>query len=345
MGIGAASTAPADTRKTALADFCAAALGLAAVALEPASADASFRRYFRLRLAEGATLIAMDSPPAREALASFLAVARAFGGCGLHVPRVVAADETHGFALVEDLGSETYLARLRSGADPAPLYGAAIEALVRLQCLHDAGLPVYDGEQLTAETALFSDWLLERHLALKLGATERALVERSGERLSALALAQPRVAVHRDYHSRNLMIAAPLPGILDFQDAVLGPVSYDLVSLLKDCYIAWPRERILAWLRRYRELAEASDIPVGRDEAEFLRWFETMGMQRHLKAAGIFARLYHRDGKPDYLADIPRTLRYVVEAAEKLPEFADLGAFIAARVLPALTEAKRRCGR
>ncbi len=341
----AASATDADRRLDALGRWAADTLALASVALVPASGDASFRRYFRIVLPDGASVIAVDAPPARENLAGFVRIARALAALELRVPRVLACDFGEGFALLSDLGCETYLMRLEAGADAAPLYAAAIDALLRLQSWRAPELPDYDAALLDAETVLFGDWLLDRHLGLELSATEVQLVAQTRARLTALALAQPRVAVHRDYHSRNLMACEPLPGILDFQDAVVGPVSYDLVSLLKDCYIAWPRERVLEWVRVWRERALAAELPAGASEAEFFGWFETMGMQRHLKAAGIFARLWHRDGKPDYLRDIPRTLNYVVEAAHTQSEFADFGDFLAARVMPALDEAAARCVR
>lgn len=337
----AASAAGVDPRLEALERYAARELERTSVELVPASGDASFRRYFRIVLPEGGSMIAVDAPPARENLAAFLHVARGLAALGLNVPRIIASEPAKGFALVSDLGTETYLMRLAAGADPAPLYVAAIEALVRLQGWRTPDLPEYDATLLDAETALFGDWLLGRHLGLETSAAEAKLLAQTRRRLTELALAQPRVAVHRDYHSRNLMACEPPPGVLDFQDAVLGPVSYDLVSLLKDCYIAWPCARVLDWLREYRARALAAGLPAGADEAEFLGWFETMGMQRHLKAAGIFARLWRRDGKPHYLRDIPRTLNYVVDAARARPEFADFGDFLAARVSPALDEADR----
>lgn len=341
----AATIAAGDRRLEMLSRWAAAKLALAAPELAPASGDASFRRYFRLALPNGESLIAMDAPPRRENLGDFTRIARALAALGLHVPRVVAEDRERGFALVADLGRETYFARLEAGDDPAPLYSAAIRALVKLQGWRPTKLGGYDRRLLKGEAVLFERWLLARHLEIELDSAESATLEDAIERLCALALAQPRVVVHRDYHSRNLMTRPPLPGILDFQDAVRGPVTYDLVSLLKDCYVLWPPERRLAWLREYRERALAAGIPAGADEAEFIAWFDAMGMQRHLKAAGIFARLYHRDGKPNYLGDIPRTLNYVVEAAGALPGFAAFADFLAARVLPALDTASARCAR
>lgn len=339
----AASAADADRRLNALGRYAAKTLALAPVELTPASGDASFRRYFRITLPDGASVIAVDAPPGRENLVGFVRIARALAALDLNVPRILSCDFSEGFALLSDLGSETYLMRLNAGADPAPLYAAAIEALVSLQRWRTPDLPVYDAPLLDTETGLFETWLLDRHLGLNTSAAETELIARTRGRLTSLALAQPRVAVHRDYHSRNLMICEPLPGILDFQDAVLGPVTYDLVSLLEDCYVTWPRVRVREWVRAYRDRALAAKLPAGASEAEFLDWFETMGMQRHLKAAGIFARLWHRDGKTHYLQDIPRTLGYVVEAALAQPEFADFGDFLTARVMPELDEAMVRC--
>lgn len=287
MANESATIADEDSRLAKLGRWAANALALDSVALAPASTDASFRRYFRIEPAGGGSLIAMDAPPERENLADFTRIARALAALGLNVPRVVTENPEEGFALLSDLGSETYLMRLVADVAPAPLYSAALEALVRLQAWPDPDLPAYEAPAFDAETTLFEEWLLDRHLGLALSMQERRLIGRTRARLTALALTQPRVAVHRDYHSRNLMLSEPLPGILDFQDAVRGPVTYDLVSLLEDCYIAWPRERRLAWLREYRARALDAGIPVGADEAEFLGWFDAMGIQRHLKAAGI----------------------------------------------------------
>jgi N-acetylmuramate 1-kinase len=336
MGIDAATATSADLRELALARYAERRLGTTGVELVPASGDASFRRYFRVALPAGGSVIAMDAPPEHEDLARFVRIACGMEEAGLHVPHVIAADYAEGYALISDLGSETYLMRLEAGGDPEPLYAAAIDALIRLQRWPGADLPPYNADLLDGETKLFEQWLLERHLGLELTDAESRLVARVRQRMTELALAQPVTTVHRDYHSRNLMVCEPLPGVLDFQDAVQGPVTYDLVSLLEDCYVEWPRERRLGWLRDYRRQALAAGLPAGRDEAEFAGWFDTMGMQRHLKAAGIFARLWHRDGKPGYLADIPRTLGYVVAAARALPAFADFGDFVADRVLPQL---------
>jgi aminoglycoside/choline kinase family phosphotransferase len=317
-----------------LGDSC----GLNGFRIEPASGDASFRRYFRVTLDTGTTRIAMDAPPDKEDCGLFVAVAERFAAAGLHVPAIEAQDLAQGFVLLEDLGSTHYLDVLdEDSADR--LYGDALSALMSLQaCCDHGGLPDYDAGLLEREMALFPDWLLGRHLGLSLSGEEQAMLADTFRLLTASALDQPRVCVHRDYHSRNLLVAptGQTPGVIDFQDAVLGPVTYDLVSLLKDCYIAWPRERVDHWAMGYFELAVQSGVLRPEHENDFLRWFDLMGAQRHLKAAGIFARLNHRDGKPGYLKDIPRTLGYIVAGAERHPELAGLAQLIERRVLPAL---------
>lgn len=292
----------------------------------PASGDASFRRYFRVTAGDR-SYIAMDAPPGKEGVRPFLDVAARFRALGLNVPEVLAQDLDQGFLLLTDLGDQQYLAQLNE-ASVERLYGDALGALVVLQGggLTDRHfLPEYSHELLMREMALFRDWYLQRHLGVILRPAQEAVLERAFEGLAQSALAQPQVWVHRDYHSRNLMVT-PLnnPGILDFQDAVRGPITYDLVSLLRDCYIAWPRERVEDWVKGYHDLALQSGLPVCEDELEFLGWFDRMGVQRHLKASGIFARLNHRDGKPGYLKDIPRTLGYVLDVAARYPDLAPL---------------------
>ncbi|MDT8387733.1 MAG: phosphotransferase [Thiogranum sp.] len=305
----------------------------------PASSDASFRRYFRVQQ-NGTSYILMDAPPAQEDCRPFAQVTQLFLGLGLHVPELIASDLERGFLLLGDLGSRLYLDELHEDTADR-LYGDALGALATLQSCGPAGecsLPVYDRRLLMSEMALFSDWLLDRHLGMTLESAEQDALQRIFGLLADSALGQPVVCVHRDFHSRNLMVT-PVhnPGILDYQDAVLGPVTYDLVSLLRDCYIAWPRERVEGWVLGYRELALQMGIlrPGQADEATFLRWFDWMGVQRHLKAAGIFARLNDRDGKPTYLRDIPRTLGYVVDVCSRYPELAGLGA-TSSRVLARL---------
>lgn len=337
-----------DDRLRELEEWLVRDCGMTLDDLRPASADASFRRYFRV-LSGGHSYIAMDAPPAQEDSEPFLRIAGWLQAIGLTAPRVLEADLGAGFLLLTDLGDELYLHRLRAEPGEADrLYGAAIRALVQLQrggARHAAELPPYDRDFLHTEMALFRDWLCQRHLALDWSADDAAAWDAVTDRLAASAVAQPAVFVHRDYHSRNLMVTAGPPGILDFQDAMHGPVTYDLVSLLKDCYITWPRGRVLGWVDEYRREARAAGLrlgdeagaPGGRD-ADFLRAFDLMGVQRHLKAAGIFARLWHRDGKPGYLADVPRTLAYVTALRADYPELAWLCALITERVLPALPE-------
>lgn len=324
-----------EARQRLLEDWLAATLG-GAVALRPASADASFRRYWRLDHGDG-TLIAMDAPPPVEDTARFARLARALRGIGLNTPEIIAEAHGQGFLLLSDLGTRPYLGELDE-ANCERLYGDAIGALITLQAAGPLdGLPAYDAAFLRRELGIFSEWLVDGLLALDCTAAERRLIDDAFETLIGSALAQPRVTVHRDYHSRNLMRTdSHNPGVLDFQDAVLGPVTYDLVSLLKDCYIAWPRARVLDWALGWLDLAVRSGILRADHAGPFLQWFDLMGAQRHLKAAGIFARLSLRDGKHGYLDDLPRTLGYVVEVGGLYPALADLREFIARRVLPAL---------
>lgn len=303
-------------------------LGDTPYTLELASGDASFRRYLRVGLPQG-TRIVMDAPPGREDSRPFVALAARLRAAGLNAPEVHAADLGQGFLLLSDLGPVHYLDRL----DPSsrdPLYADALGALARLRRLGTADLPEYDERLLAFELGLFVDWYVGRHLGLTLSAAEEATWSRQCRLLVDNALAQPRVFVHRDYHSRNLMVCPGAnPGILDFQGAVLGPVSYDPVSLLRDCYIAWPEEVVDAWIEVcYAELRRQG-LHGGADLATLRRWTDLMGVQRHLKATGIFARLCHRDGKPGYLADIPRTLGYVHAVARRRPELAPLGELLA----------------
>jgi aminoglycoside/choline kinase family phosphotransferase len=314
------------------------AVGLPAYDIAPASADASFRRYFRVRF-DGESRIVMDAPPEKEDSRPFIRIARQLQAIGLHVPEVLAEDLEQGFLLLSDLGSRQYLEALTpQNADR--LYGDAMAALTALQAHGpQAGeLPPYDRALLWREMELFRDWYLGRHLGLSLSDSEQQLLDETFALLSANALAQPAVSVHRDYHSRNLMVCERNPGILDFQDAVHGPLTYDLVSLLRDCYIAWPRERVEGWVQGYHDMAVDHGILREHQEERFLRWFDLMGVQRHLKASGIFARLNHRDGKPGYLNDIPRTLGYVAEVSAR---YAELGPFLhllEERVLPRLVK-------
>lgn len=282
--------------------------------IEPASADASFRRYFRVSLpGRGESRIVMDAPPAQEDCRPFIQVAALLRQAGLNAPSVLAQDLEQGFLLLTDLGTTTYLAALQQDdASADTLFGDATDALVTWQLASRPGvLPPYDRALLQRELDLFPDWYLARHLGLALAPQQRELLENIFALILASNLAQPAVYVHRDYMPRNLMLSAPNPGILDFQDAVYGPVSYDLASLVRDAFISWEEERALDWIVRYWDKARRAGLPVGADFGDFYRDLEWMGLQRHLKVLGIFARIKHRDGKPGYVEDAPRFLRYI----------------------------------
>ena len=310
------------------------------VRLEPASGDASFRRYFRATLPDGRHYIAMDAPPDRENCVPFVEVARRLAALGLHVPAIHAADLDQGFLLLEDLGHAQYLDALDDSAADR-LYGDALAALVVMQARGSTdALPPYDEKLLRSELELFRYWLCGEHLGLELTAADHAMLDEVFSALVANALEQPGVFVHRDYHSRNLMISSPpTPGILDFQDAVSGPVTYDLVSLLKDAYIRWPLGRVDDWAWGYFNLAVESGVLQQSHEADFQRWFDLMGVQRHVKVAGIFARLFRRDGKSGYLQDIPLVLDYILEVAPRYESLAGLARLIDTRVAPGLQAA------
>jgi aminoglycoside/choline kinase family phosphotransferase len=335
-----------DARVQQIWDWLTGELGLRLVRLEPASADASFRRYFRAWLADAPARVVMDAPPDKEDVAPFLKVAALLEGCGVHVPHIHAADSARGLVLLEDLGSDPYLTRLRSGDEADLLYGDALEALRRIQ-VHgreaSSELPPYDRTVLGREMALMPEWFCERHLQLTLDDADRAVLAEGFEFLTVEALAQPLVFVHRDYHSRNLMrLPNRNPGIIDFQDALAGPVGYDLVSLLKDCYIDWPRTQVEHWVSGYRARLRGERELAGSSEREFLRWFDLIGLQRHIKVLGIFARLWYRDGKNGYLPDLPRTLEYVLDAARRFPELRTFEQWLQRRVLPVFGAANAR---
>jgi aminoglycoside/choline kinase family phosphotransferase len=309
------SAAVSDDRLAALASFAANALANSDFSVVPASEDASFRRYFRITPGAPwrghATLIAMDAPPPREDCRPFVHVAELLAGAGVHAPAVLARDMPRGFLLLSDLGDRTYLRALDAATAPA-LYSAAIDALIRWQRATRVGeLPPYDEALLARELELFPDWYVARHLGRELTSAQQATLRKAFRAILDNSLAQPAVFVHRDYHSRNLMVSAPNPGVLDFQDAVCGPVTYDLVSLLRDAYIAWDEERQIDWAVRYWERAREAGLPVRADFGEFWRDFEWMGVQRQLKVLGIFARLAYRDGKRGFLDDMPRVMAYL----------------------------------
>ena len=299
--------------------------GIEAASLRPASADASFRRYFRIDTAQGCRIV-MDAPPGHEDSAPFVQVAATLHAGGLRVPEVLAWDRSQGFLLLTDLGSTTYLTalkgpRLLDAAQASGLYLGALHSLVRLQGLAaQSQVPAYDRALMRRELDLFPDWYVARHCRATLSDRERDALERSFALILDACLAQPQVLVHRDYHSRNLMRPDPAdsdqrPGVLDFQDAVWGPVSYDLASLLRDAYVEWDEEVQLDWAVRYWEMARSAGLPVDGDFGVFWRGFEWMGLQRHLKVLGIFARLSHRDGKDGYLQDLPLVWRYAHRVA------------------------------
>jgi hypothetical protein len=292
--------------------------------LAPASADASFRRYFRATLADGGSYVAMDAPPDKEDCRPFVHVAQLLHAAGVHAPRIHAQDLAQGFLLLDDLGRTTYLEALNE-SNAQPLMRDAIAALVKWQLATRPGmLPPYDAALLRREMALFPEWYVGRHLGRALSAAQAAALESVSALLVASALAQPAVYVHRDYMPRNLMLSDPNPGVLDFQDAVIGPISYDIVCLTRDAFISWDEERVLDWAVRYWEQARRAGLPVPADFADFWRAFEWMGLQRHLKVLGIFARLTHRDGKPQYVADTPRFVGYARAAARRYAALAPL---------------------
>jgi aminoglycoside/choline kinase family phosphotransferase len=278
--------------------------------IAPASADASFRRYFRATFSSR-SLIVMDAPPQHEDCRPFLHAAKLFEDAGTHVPHVHAQDLEQGFLLLSDLGNTTYLQAL-SPANALELYSAATDALIKIQLAsHENKLPPYDEALLLREMRLFPEWYIAKHLGVTLSEAQNAKLETVFASIVANNLAQPKVYVHRDYHSRNLMVSEPNPGILDFQDAVYGPITYDLASLFKDAYIRWEEAAVIDWLVRYWEKARKAGLPVHKDFSEFYRDYEWMGAQRHLKVLGIFARLYHRDGKEGYLKDLPLVMAYL----------------------------------
>ena len=294
-----------------------------AVRIEPASADASFRSYWRVWRGADARVL-MDAPPRHEDVRPWLEVAARLQRAGVAAPEVLAHDADGGFVLMGDLGNRTLLPALDAGSVQAH-YTHALELLLRMQVGTDTGgLPEYDEGRLVAELELMPQWFLQRHLGFTPECDQWDVIELAFRRLVNAALEQPRVFVHRDFHSRNLMLLADgTLATIDFQDAVRGPVTYDLVSLLRDCYVAWPRGQVEQWVESYRQQLSAAGIDCG-DRARFLRWFDLMGVQRHLKVLGIFCRLWYRDGKPGYLADLPRVFAYVREVGSRHVETAAL---------------------
>ncbi|MFA7399089.1 MAG: phosphotransferase [Sideroxydans sp.] len=285
--------------------------------ITPASADASFRRYLRATFADGSTKVVMDAPPQHEDCKPFLHIGKLFEEAGVHVPHVYAQDVAQGFLLLSDLGNTTYLQAL-DGGNARSLYDQAIDALIKIQLASKPNeLPPYDEALLRRELNLFPEWYIAKHLGVTLTAKQQAKLEEVFARIIKNNLSQPCVYVHRDFHSRNLMVSEPNPGVLDFQDAVYGPITYDLASLFKDAYIKWEEAEIIDWLIRYWEKARKAGLPVREDFADFYWDYEMMGAQRHIKVLGIFARLYHRDGKDGYLQDMPLVMEYLHKACER----------------------------
>ncbi|MFC5524989.1 aminoglycoside phosphotransferase family protein [Rhodanobacter ginsengisoli] len=316
-------------RATARLEWIRRILDDASLTLAPASADASFRSYWRTRHA-GQSWILMDSPPAQEDPAPWLEIGARLSAAGLHVPEVRAQDLQQGFLLIEDLGSRLYLPALTDATVDA-LYGDAMDALLRMQRDVDvSGMQAYDRAFLQRELEIMPEWFLGRHLGHSPACEEWDVLEAGFTVLLHNALEQPRCFVHRDYHSRNLLIVETNnPGIIDFQGALVGPISYDLASLLRDCYIAWDRPRVEAWAESYRQrLRDARLLAADVDRARFLRWFDLIGLQRHIKVLGIFCRLHYRDDKHGYLEDLPRVYAYVIDVAGRYPELADFAALL-----------------
>ena len=324
---------PDDLRIISMLDWLENDLLLTIDSCEPASSDASFRRYFRVKAPEG-QFIVMDAPPDKENIEPFIRVAGLMARSQVNVPAIFQQNLTDGFLLLEDFGSQCFLDQLNA-RNAAELYQSAFDALFNLQtntAIENCGLPGYNEPLLQRELAIFEDWFLNQLLDIQIPAS---LWETVRTLLVTSALEQPVTCVHRDYHSRNLMVLNDdSPGVIDFQDAVVGPITYDLVSLLRDCYIAWPSQQVEQWMiQYYQRLLQAKLIAC--NPVQFKRWFDLMGLQRHLKAIGIFSRLHLRDGKSSYLNDIPRTLNYVTTVCAAYPELAEFSSFLQNHVLPA----------
>jgi len=335
-----------DTRLQALFDWLRLDLNLSPESLLPASSDASFRRYFRAQI-DGQNFIVMDAPPPHEDVRPFIKISDLLQAAGVQAPKIHAQNIDKGFLLLCDFGNRPYLDSLNPGTAES-LYADALDSLTKLKRgvdIRACGLPIYDEALLRREMDLCLEWFLGGLLKREIRSAEQAVLEQTWQILVESALEQPQVCVHRDYHSRNLMITeANNPGVLDFQDAVVGPVTYDLVSLLRDCYIVWPKEQVEKWVRDYHRRLLDEGLIDETDPERFLRWFDLMGLQRHIKVLGIFARLYLRDGKPGYLGDLPRVMNYVVEASERHPELAEFHAFLRAGIVEQMDAALGQLG-
>jgi aminoglycoside/choline kinase family phosphotransferase len=336
-----------DPRLSLIRTWLTRDLGWRVGSIKVASADASFRRYFRISRGDvdpagwapkADTLIVMDAPPGKEDIAPYLKISSLLEQAGAHVPHVFASDARRGFIVMEDLGDTQYLSVLKAGRGIDKLYGDALTTLANIQVRGIRAaqqLGPYDREPLERELNLMPEWFLGKHLGLELTPEERALITVTNEILINEAMLQPQVFVHRDFHSRNLMVLPNGgPGVIDFQDALRGPIGYDLVSLLKDCYISWSRERVERWVKGYRRVLGNLGANVGDSEYQFLRWFDLIGVQRHIKVLGIFCRLWYRDGKPGYLGDLPMVFEYVRDACKRYPELVEFERWLSWRVAP-----------
>lgn len=330
-----------DHRLDGLQHWLTQTLAPQTLTITPLAGDASFRRYFRVQLADR-TLIAMDAPPDKENSVPFVAIARAFAQLGIQVPQIFAANLEQGFLLLSDLGDRLYLTELNAH-NAENLYNNALLVLPQIQsCREVSGwsLPHFNRDFILREWRLFQEWVLQQHWGLPLTVSEQYLLVDAFEFLVEAALAQPQVCVHRDYHSRNLLVLDnDAVGVLDFQDAVWGPITYDAVSLLRDCYISWPRAEIERWCLNFHthltDTKQLNDVSA----AQFMRWFDLLGIQRNLKALGIFARLNHLYKRPNYLKDIPVGLNYILEVSADYPELAKFRHFLQTNAIPQLTEA------
>ena len=344
-----------DARLSLLRSWLTRDLGWRIGQITVASADASFRRYFRVSRGDvdpaawapkADSLVLMDAPPGKEDIAPYLKVTALLEQAGAHVPHVHAFDAKHGFIAMEDLGNTQYLSLLKTGRGVDNLYGEALTTLANIQVRGlraAAALEPYDRTPLERELNLMPEWFLGKHLRLELTPEERAILTVTNEFLINEALLQPQVFVHRDFHSRNLMVLpSGGPGVIDFQDALRGPIGYDLVSLLKDCYISWSRERVERWVKGYRRVLGNLGANIGDSEYQFMRWFDVIGVQRHIKVLGIFCRLWHRDGKIGYLDDLPLVLSYVLDACQRYPELVEFGRWLEWRVSAELPLANAR---
>ena len=316
-----------DLRLQQLSQWARTQPGLDNGDLSVASADASFRRYFRVTT-DTQSYVLMDAPPDKEDTGPFTDITHRLELSGLPVPHIHALDSQRGFLMLDDFGNTSLLSMLdQTNVDH--WYTLALSQLLPLQGSDTSDLPLYDQGMLLREMELFREWFLGVHLGLELSDDESVALDQAFETLAASALKQPTAFVHRDYHSRNLMVVNEQTlGIIDYQDAVLGPVTYDAVSLLRDCYVSWPQPKVESFALQFKQQLEDAGMLSAYDDVTFMRWFDLMGTQRHLKAIGIFARLNHRDRKPGYLSDIPRTLNYVLECAERHTELEGLAALV-----------------